>query len=137
MPAVNAQRSLRAGHAAAAIVEAQPRFAVTRRIALFAALGDEIATRPLFELAVRTGRECIFPRCLEGGGLDFARVLDWGSLRVGDRGAELEIAVDWGESGWRGLLWRRSRTSTAMSAGRGWLVIPSSFLIQRKSQRRR
>jgi len=87
MPAVDAQHSLRAGRAAAAIVEAQPRFARARRIALFAALGDEIASQPLFELAVRTGRECVFPRCLDGGELDFARVLDWGALRVGARGA--------------------------------------------------
>lgn len=76
----------RAEQALAATVRAHPRFARAGRIGLFAALGDEIPTRLLFEDARKAGRECLFPRCLDRGLLDFARVDAWSDLAPGNLG---------------------------------------------------
>lgn len=64
----------------ARVAEAHPRFAAAERIALYAALPDELTTRPLVDAVARSGRVCLLPRRLPGGGLEFAPVADWGQL---------------------------------------------------------
>jgi len=56
------------------------------RIALYAALPDEVSTRPLFEEWTRMGRTCLFPRMLPDGRLAFAAVDRLEDLRPGRRG---------------------------------------------------
>jgi len=51
------------------------------RIAMYAALPEEIRSRPLFEALLRSGKYCLFPRTRPDGTLDFARVEAWNELR--------------------------------------------------------
>jgi len=52
------------------------------RVGLYAALPDEVPTRPLFDALVNSGVECLFPRVADDGRLDFARATRWEDLRV-------------------------------------------------------
>jgi len=58
-------------------------FDARQRVALYAALPDEVPTRPLFEALVGAGVDCLFPRVLDDSRLDFAVVSRWEDLRVG------------------------------------------------------
>ena len=82
-PAPEAARA--AGAAAARRVAELPAFAGADRIALYAALPDELPTRPLFELARERGLVVCFPR-VEGPDLVFARVGCWEDLVPGRYG---------------------------------------------------
>jgi len=62
---------------------AEAVFAGARRIGLYAALADEVATRPLFDALRRAGRTCLLPRMVAGERLEFARVDAWEALVVG------------------------------------------------------
>ena len=53
------------------------------RVGLYAALPDEVPTRPLFDALVSVGVECLFPRITGDGHLDFARATRWEDLNVG------------------------------------------------------
>jgi 5-formyltetrahydrofolate cyclo-ligase len=53
------------------------------RVGLYAALPDEVPTRPLFDALVSAGVECLFPRVADDGQLDFARARRWEDLCVG------------------------------------------------------
>ena len=74
-----------AGAAVAARVEALEVFARARRIALYAALPDEVPTRLLFEAVRRHGKSALFPR-QAGDRLEFAPVERWEELRPGRYG---------------------------------------------------
>ena len=58
-------------------------FETRQRVGLYAALPDEVPSRPLFDALVSAGVECLFPRVVDAGPLDFARVRRWEDLRVG------------------------------------------------------
>lgn len=57
-----------------------------RRFGLYAALRDEIPTRPLFDAVVGSDREAWLPRIASGRRLEFAPVSDWAALRPGRHG---------------------------------------------------
>ncbi len=74
---------------AAAVVRhlaASPDLASARRVALFAALADEVPTRPIFDLLLRLGRTPLLPRTRRGEALDFAPLARWEDLRRADFG---------------------------------------------------
>jgi 5-formyltetrahydrofolate cyclo-ligase len=58
-------------------------FAARRRVGLYAALPDEVPTRPLFDALVNAGVECLFPRVVADGRLDFAWAARWEDLCPG------------------------------------------------------
>jgi 5-formyltetrahydrofolate cyclo-ligase len=53
------------------------------RVGLYAALPDEVPSRPLFDALVSAGVACLFPRVLDDSQMDFARVPCWEDLSVG------------------------------------------------------
>jgi len=57
-----------------------------RRVAIYAALPDEVPTRPLFDALQRAGTPCLFPRVAPGRRLVFALVERWEELRPGGYG---------------------------------------------------
>lgn len=64
----------------------EPAIADARRVALYAALPDEVPTRPLFEALSRSGTPCLFPRVAPGRRLVFALVERWEGLHPGGYG---------------------------------------------------
>ena len=72
-----------AGRRIADVFSALPEFSDLSRFAIFASMGGEPDTRPLFELIVDSGREALLPRCVEGGRLEFRRVEAWSALEPG------------------------------------------------------
>jgi len=62
---------------------AEAAFARAARVGLYAALADEVATRPLFDALRREGRQCLLPRMLLGERLEFVPVECWATLIVG------------------------------------------------------
>jgi len=91
-----------AGVAVAARVEALDAFARAGRVALYAALPDELPTRPLFEAVRRHGKSALFPR-LAGERLEFAPVERWEELRPGRYGV-LEPPPGAAGAGWGDLV---------------------------------
>lgn len=75
--------------AAAALVAARvaslPAFVAARRVALYAALPDELPTRPLFDAILGAGKAAYLPRMV-GRGMEFAPVRSWEELRLGRYG---------------------------------------------------
>ena len=65
---------------------AQPAFRSAGQVAIYAALPDEVPTRPLFDSLTRGGTACLLPRVVPAGPLVFARVEDWDELRPGRLG---------------------------------------------------
>ena len=59
---------------------AERAFTGARRVAIYAALPDEVPTRPLFEALTRAGKTCLFPRVVPAGRLCFSRVERWEDL---------------------------------------------------------
>jgi 5-formyltetrahydrofolate cyclo-ligase len=59
---------------------AERAFTGARRVAIYAALSDEIPTRPLFEALTRAGTTCLFPRVMPAGRLCFSSVGRWEDL---------------------------------------------------------
>jgi 5-formyltetrahydrofolate cyclo-ligase len=53
------------------------------RVGLYAALPDEVPTRPLFDALMSAGVECLLPRVAADRRLDFARATRWEDLSVG------------------------------------------------------
>ena len=80
--AVAPQMAERSGRAVAEALLALPRVAASRRVALYAALGDELPTRPAFEL-LRGERELALPAPGPGRELVFHRVERWSELVPG------------------------------------------------------
>jgi 5-formyltetrahydrofolate cyclo-ligase len=65
---------------------AEKAFTGARRVAIYAALPDEVPTRPLFEALARAGTSCLLPRVAPALQLVFARVDRWESLHPGEYG---------------------------------------------------
>jgi 5-formyltetrahydrofolate cyclo-ligase len=61
---------------------ADPRVRGAARVALYAALSDELPTRPLFEELGALGKTRLLPR-IRGGEMEFAAVESWQELRPG------------------------------------------------------
>ncbi len=78
----------RAGQRLAEQLLTSPEFAAAGQVALYAALADEIPTRALFAEVENRGKPILMPCWLEEGGLEFARVEGWRSLREGRRALE-------------------------------------------------
>jgi 5-formyltetrahydrofolate cyclo-ligase len=76
-----------AGRAAALRLLAEPRLAGAARVALYAALPDEVPTRPLFEALAARGVPRLLPRLAPEGQLDFVPVEGWEELAPGRFGA--------------------------------------------------
>jgi 5-formyltetrahydrofolate cyclo-ligase len=72
--------SVRAGVAAARAGERHRAFLRARHVALYAALGDELPTRPLFEAVCRSARAPVLPRILPSGSIAFQVVRAWEEL---------------------------------------------------------
>ena len=69
-----------AGKSVAERVLALPEVQAAERVALYAALPDELPTRPLFEALGTAGKVRLLPR-VRGEELEFRRVDSWGALR--------------------------------------------------------
>jgi len=85
-----------ATEAAAACAERlleSPELRAARRVALYAALPDELPTRPLFEALRSGGVRVLLPRLRADGGFSFAPAERWGDLVPGRYGV-LEPAPD-------------------------------------------
>ena len=79
--------------AAAAILVAMPAFESARAVALYAALPEELSTRPIHRAAGEAGKRSLLPRTCEDGRLEFAEVPCWEDLRPGRYGV-LEPPAD-------------------------------------------
>jgi len=75
-----------AGERMCALLVAEPAVLGSGSVALYAALPDEVSTRPLFDELIRLGRRCLFPRMLPTGRLAFVRVEHIGDLRPARHG---------------------------------------------------
>ncbi len=62
---------------------AERAFAGACRVAVYAALPDEVPTRPIFDALTRAGTACLFPRVAPAGRLFFSRVECWEDLHPG------------------------------------------------------
>lgn len=58
-------------------------FGLGHRVGLYAALPDEVPTRPTFDALIDAGVECLFPRLAADGRLAFAPVARWTELQAG------------------------------------------------------
>jgi len=81
-----AAEAAEAGDRMCALLLTEPAVLGAGRVALYAALSDEVPTRPLFEELVRLGHRCLFPRMLPTGRLTFVAVEGFGELRPGRHG---------------------------------------------------
>ncbi|MFQ5417953.1 MAG: 5-formyltetrahydrofolate cyclo-ligase [Myxococcota bacterium] len=72
---------------------AESAIAAASRVVLYAALPDEVASRPLFEALCAAGHTCLFPRIDPGGRLVFSLTARWEDLAPG-RHAVLEPPID-------------------------------------------
>jgi 5-formyltetrahydrofolate cyclo-ligase len=75
----------RAAQAVAGRVRELPAFRRARVVALYAALADELPSRPLFEAVRAAGKEALLPRT-DGDSLAFCRVDAWEELVPGRYG---------------------------------------------------
>jgi 5-formyltetrahydrofolate cyclo-ligase len=83
--AIPADRARSAGEAVARCIEALPEYRAARSVGLYAALPDEVPTRPLFEGIRRSGRTALLPR-IAGVRLEFVPVERWEDLVPGRYG---------------------------------------------------
>ncbi len=83
---VEPRQRAHAGERVAELIRDAPGFQATPRIALFAALPDELPTALLFEACRRAGKLCLLPRCVQAGRLEFAVVERWQDLERGHFG---------------------------------------------------
>lgn len=81
--AVTRQQAQAAGRALEQLLEACAAWTSAPRLALYAALPDEIPTRELFERVREEGKEVLLPRVDAARGLVFHRIEHWGELRPG------------------------------------------------------
>lgn len=83
---LNPELTREAGRAAALRVAGCQAFRVARAVALYAALDDELPTRPCFEALRTAGRRALLPRQRPDGALDFCAVERWEELAPGRYG---------------------------------------------------
>lgn len=86
LASLSLDRRAEAGQAAVAYLIESLEFQSASRVALFASLDDEIATRPLFEAAGRAGKRRLLPRVVRHAGLEFAELDLWEELVPGRYG---------------------------------------------------
>lgn len=79
-------RAARAGEAVRALLETWGPFRGANRVALYAALADELPTRPCFEALAASGRTALLPRVDSDGALGFRAVARWEDLQPGRYG---------------------------------------------------
>jgi len=127
--AVSAEAARTAGREAAARAVALPEFARAEAVALYAALPDELPTRPLFEAARGAGKTVLLPRLEAGGSLVFAAVERWEDLRPGRYGV-LEPPPA-GVRDWPG----RAGSPEAGSPEAGSLVVVPGLAFDREGRR--
>jgi 5-formyltetrahydrofolate cyclo-ligase len=84
--ALSAAQARAAAEACAEHLLAEAGIRAARRVALYAALPDELPTRPLFEVLAELGIARLLPRQRADGGLSFARVERWEDLVPGRHG---------------------------------------------------
>jgi len=72
-----------AGHVVASVLGERPELRSAARVALYAALPDEVPTRPSFESLRGAGLELALPSPAPGGRLEFRVVARWEELRPG------------------------------------------------------
>jgi len=84
--AVPAERAAAAAEAVRSLLVAWEPFRAAPRVALYAALPDELPTRPCFEAVRSSGRPALLPRIGADGGLVFHAVARWDALEVGRYG---------------------------------------------------
>lgn len=72
-----------AGRAVARVLVERPEVRAAARVALYAALPDEVPTRPSFECLRGAGLEVVLPCLVTGNRLEFRVVADWEELRPG------------------------------------------------------
>lgn len=73
-------RAEAAGRSVAERVAASAEFLGSPRVVLYAALADELPTRPLYELARAREKTLLWPRARPDGGLEFAPCPRWEDL---------------------------------------------------------
>jgi 5-formyltetrahydrofolate cyclo-ligase len=91
---LSAAAALAAGRAVADHLLAEPALLRAARVALYAAMPDELPTRPLFDGLAATRAVRLLPR-IRADALEFAAVESWDELRPGRYGV-LEPPVDRG-----------------------------------------
>jgi 5-formyltetrahydrofolate cyclo-ligase len=84
--AVTPDQAARAGDAVKSHLEAWGPFRTANRVALYAALPDELPTRPCFEALAASGRTALLPRVASDGGLGFRAIARWEDLQRGRYG---------------------------------------------------
>jgi len=84
--AVSPQQASEAAAAVRSLLASWSRFRAAPRVALYAALPDELPSRPCFEAVVASGRPALLPRIEPDGRLGFRSVAHWDELRVGRYG---------------------------------------------------
>ncbi len=80
---VASEAAAAAGRAVATTLRERPEVRDAERMGFYAALPDEVPTRPSFEWLLEAGPELALPRLAPGGGLEFWVVAGWEELRPG------------------------------------------------------
>lgn len=83
---VESRSAAGAGDAVRVHLEAWGIFREAQRVALYAALADELPTRPSFDAVLESGREALLPRVGDDGRLAFCAVSCWDELVPGRYG---------------------------------------------------
>jgi len=79
---VPARAAAEAAREVARCVAATPEFGAAARVALYAALPDELPSRPCFDAVLGAGKTALLP-CVEGERLVFRKLERWEHLRPG------------------------------------------------------
>jgi 5-formyltetrahydrofolate cyclo-ligase len=83
---VSPDEAARAGEAVCAHLKGWGPFRGATRVALYAALADELPTRPTFEAVIESGRQALMPRVGGDGSLAFCGIGRWDELVPGSYG---------------------------------------------------
>jgi 5-formyltetrahydrofolate cyclo-ligase len=83
---VPAEVAARAARSAAEHLGNSQALRECERLALYAALADELPSRPLYDLGLEVGAKLLWPRMRAGGALEFASCARWEDLRPGRYG---------------------------------------------------
>jgi len=83
---VQPPEALAAGRAVLGHLEGTPEFSRAERVVLYAALADELPTRPCFEALRARGAEVLLPRMAGARELVFCALEDWEQLTPGRHG---------------------------------------------------
>jgi 5-formyltetrahydrofolate cyclo-ligase len=84
--AIDPEQAAKSARRVAEVVAGCSEFATSGRMGLFASIGGEISTGPVYEAAQRAGKRCLFPRCRGKSRLEFVEIDDWAQLEPGRMG---------------------------------------------------